>query len=751
MGDDGGVGWNPRQWVAARGLLVRGRTRGGRAEARARRALGFAAGLGAVLWVLSHVQVILSQARMVQAWWTPTVVAGLVITGAGLVVAALTVGGRTVGVLATCLALVMLAALITLPIAGHYNCFGPAGTWIPPLVAATAVAAVLAWRRWWPVYLLVSGVVAAVIDAYVSGGTGIHTIAEDLVRTWGVQGFLTWTAARLLAAAIELDTVTAIVVRQATVAAGAEATDRERTRFAGLIHDNVLATLLDAARGGAADRLRRSAGRTLRQLDTSPHEYRVEDTGEVRETIEVLRAEAAEHGLAVTVDLANRARELRIPREVTTSLAGALGEAARNSLRHAAPDGRAVTRVVRIEVDEGGVVVRVVDDGAGFDIDRVGVERLGVRQSILWRMRCLRGGHAEVDSAPGRGTTVTLRWTHTDPQEPRPPALIGVRGWSGVVMMALLCWAVGMLLLGYVRSGDPVVAYTGFGLVAAAGAVVLIPRDDPLPAAATWAVVVMGPLAAVIVDLGPPEAHHAVWVLVAYSYVLALLAIRGRVAATCVALFAAGAAYYLAGGSPGAALNGTAVAGATVLAAVAFTLYMRPLLRSYHGARADIARHAGAEARAAAQSRERRDQMAYLSRTARPMLEFLAAGRSLSPQQVGECRLLEAELRDRLRAPGLADPALVRAARAARIRGVRLTLLDDAGPGSERGELRATIVEIAVAYLDSVMHGRVTVRVLPPGRGCAATIVIVEPDAYRRVEIDSGGVPSATTEPAAAG
>ena len=753
MGDDRGVGWIPRQWGAVvRGLLIRGEmVHAGRAEARARRALGFAAGVGTVLWVVTHLQVIFSQDRMVQAWWTPAVVAGLLITGAGLVVASLTIGGRAVGLLSAWLAVVMLAALLTLPIAGHYNCFGPSGTWIPPLVAATAVAGVLAWRRWWPVYLAVSGVIAAVIDAYVSGGTGIHAVAEDLVRTWGVQGFLTWTAARLLAAAIELDTVTAIVVRQATVAAGAEATDRERTRFAGLIHDNVLATLLDAARGGTAERLRRSARRTLRQLDTSPHEHRVEDTHEVRETIEVLRAEAAEHGLSVTTDLANRARALRIPREVTTSLAGALGEAARNSLRHAAPDGRAVARVVRIVVDEGGIVVRIVDNGAGFDVERVSVERLGVRQSILWRMRCLRGGNAEIDSSPGGGTTVTLRWTHTDPHEPRPPALIGVRGLSGFVMMALLCWAVGMLLLGYVRSGDPVLAYSGFGLVAAAGAVVLIPRDDPLPAPATWSVVAVGPLAAFIVNLGPRAAHHAVWVLVAYSYVLALLAIRGRVVATCAALLAAGAAYEVAGGSPGAALNGTAVAGATVLAAVAFTLYMRPMLRSYHGARADLARHAGAEARAAAQSRERRSQMAYLSRTARPMLEFLAAGNTLSPQQVRECRLLEAELRDRLRAPGLVDPALVRAARAARTRGVRLTLLDDAGPGPEDRELRAVIVETAVSYLDSVTQGRVTVRVLPPGRGCAATIVIVEPHVYRRVEVDAGGVPSDTTEPVAVG
>lgn len=740
----------PGWWSAARGRKAREYARIGRAQARARRSLGFAVGTATVLWVFAHVPLIIGQVHDVQVWWTPAVVAVLLGCGCWLLAAAATEGGARLAAAARGLAAVLLAALAILPVAGHYNCFGTNGTWIPPLSAASAVAGVLVWRRWWPVNLLVCGAFAAGVDAYISGGTGIHTVAEDLVRTWVVAGFMAWTSARVLHAAIELDAMTASAERHASVAAGADATERERTRFAGLIHDNVLATLLDAARGGTGDSLRHASSRTLRQLDVSPHDYSVQDDAPIREAIEACRAEAAECGVPFEAHAGAHAVS-RIPCEVVIALAGALGEAARNSLRHAGSGGRTVSRAVRLAADEGGVVVQIVDDGAGFDPAAVGVERLGVRQSILWRMRCLRGGEASVESAPGRGTTVTLRWTNAESGGAAgQPALIGLRGLSGVVMMALIVLAAGMLMLGYVRgNGTLPVAFAAFGTVIVAGAVVLIPRDDPLPMAQTWAVLLAGPVAAVIINLGPP-AHHEVWVVVAYSYVLALLAIRGRIAATLGGLAGAGIAFILGSSTLDTAIDGTAVATTTALAGVAFTAFMRPMLRSYHSARAEIARHAGVEARAAARSLERRSQLAYLDRTARPMLELLAAG-ALTADQMRECRLLEAELRDRLRAPGLADPALVRAARDARARGVALTLLDDSGSDPAAPHVREAIVETAVVELDSVQEGKVTVRMLPPGRGCAATIVIIEPDTYRRIEIDAAGVPSAPSEPAAAG
>jgi signal transduction histidine kinase len=51
----------------------------------------------------------------------------------------------------------------------------------------------------------------------------------------------------------------------------------------------------------------------------------------------------------------------------------------------------------------------VVDDGVGFDLDAVGAHRFGLALSVLDRMAAV-GGCATVESAPGRGTVVRLRW-----------------------------------------------------------------------------------------------------------------------------------------------------------------------------------------------------------------------------------------------------------------------------------------------------------------------------------------------------
>ncbi len=58
--------------------------------------------------------------------------------------------------------------------------------------------------------------------------------------------------------------------------------------------------------------------------------------------------------------------------------------------------------------EDGKVVVRVVDRGAGFAQASMSAGN-GISDSILGRMRDV-GGEASVESAPGQGTTVELRW-----------------------------------------------------------------------------------------------------------------------------------------------------------------------------------------------------------------------------------------------------------------------------------------------------------------------------------------------------
>jgi hypothetical protein len=59
--------------------------------------------------------------------------------------------------------------------------------------------------------------------------------------------------------------------------------------------------------------------------------------------------------------------------------------------------------------------VTIADDGIGFDPARVDPARSGLRNSVRARLSDA-GGHAEIISAPGEGTSVVLTWS------PPPPA-----------------------------------------------------------------------------------------------------------------------------------------------------------------------------------------------------------------------------------------------------------------------------------------------------------------------------------------
>jgi signal transduction histidine kinase len=83
-----------------------------------------------------------------------------------------------------------------------------------------------------------------------------------------------------------------------------------------------------------------------------------------------------------------------------------------NSLQHAGGDG--VTRWLAIRgLAEGGIQVEVGDTGEGFILGAVPTERLGLRVSIIERV-ANAGGVVAVDSAPGEGTVVRIRWPHLD-------------------------------------------------------------------------------------------------------------------------------------------------------------------------------------------------------------------------------------------------------------------------------------------------------------------------------------------------
>lgn len=95
---------------------------------------------------------------------------------------------------------------------------------------------------------------------------------------------------------------------------------------------------------------------------------------------------------------------LRLDDESATELGLAVAQCLANVTAHS---GAADAEVV-VSGSVGEVMIMVVDTGSGFDEDRIGADRLGLRNSVYRRIEDV-GGSVRVWSTPGRGTSVVIR------------------------------------------------------------------------------------------------------------------------------------------------------------------------------------------------------------------------------------------------------------------------------------------------------------------------------------------------------
>jgi signal transduction histidine kinase len=93
-----------------------------------------------------------------------------------------------------------------------------------------------------------------------------------------------------------------------------------------------------------------------------------------------------------------------LPAAVVEAIAQAVKEALNNVAKHA---GTREAWVVA-EGQQDGIVVSVADHGCGFDTAAI-KPGLGITRSLRERMASV-GGEVEIDSQPGEGTYVEIRW-----------------------------------------------------------------------------------------------------------------------------------------------------------------------------------------------------------------------------------------------------------------------------------------------------------------------------------------------------
>lgn len=176
--------------------------------------------------------------------------------------------------------------------------------------------------------------------------------------------------------------------------------ESERAEIAAHLHDSVLQTLaLIQRRAGNEHDVVRLARAQERELRGWLFKDPAKEPGQLSDRIKAAAAEV-EDGLGNAVDVVS------VGDTAMTDRHEALVQASREAMLNASRHGGGPVSVY-LEVSDGGVEVFVKDRGAGFELQAVPEDRLGVRESIIGRMK-RHGGTADINSSPD-GTEVRLK------------------------------------------------------------------------------------------------------------------------------------------------------------------------------------------------------------------------------------------------------------------------------------------------------------------------------------------------------
>ncbi|MGF1646266.1 MAG: sensor histidine kinase [Kineosporiaceae bacterium] len=375
-----------------------------------------------------------TQAPAMATWWNATVLA--LVAVAAVAVLAAGVLGRPRRSPAVGFAAAVAVAVLTWP-AGVTD-DAAAATRMPWLwLILPAALAAVATLDSLAVSVGYSATVAAVFVSYRTGDVGgsgparVVLLEGVLLLVIGVGLALLVRTATTAVRTVDDATAGAAAARSAAVAAAA------RAEADAVPHDRVLAALALVASSPASPRVPEAARRALVALgalnEHDPHAGgRPAGSGEANGGPVPLGDLAARLAAAVApIDPGIRVAAAPpggadggepgpgVPERVARAVVAAVAEAAGNSVRHGRPGGAPpmVTIGVHSGREPGSVRVEVRDDGRGFRPDTVPPGRLGLRVSVLGRMRAA-GGRAEVTSGPGLGTAVVLSWPATPDGEP---------------------------------------------------------------------------------------------------------------------------------------------------------------------------------------------------------------------------------------------------------------------------------------------------------------------------------------------
>jgi signal transduction histidine kinase len=281
--------------------------------------------------------------------------------------------------------------------------------WVWWALGMASVGAALAWPNMWSwLYIVANPLLWLWVRVQPSAGPfDLADVLRDtsyLLLFPAVLAALMWVLRAWVAG---VDEANAEAITSAIERARVDAIERERQRLDALVHDQVLHTLLSAAQADN-DQQRATAAalaaESIQQLQAFDSEVDPTATVSTSGLFRSLRKAALRLNPEISISL-NTSAPPAINKAAAEALTAATIQAIENAMQHA----NAAAIRLTMTANPKAIEISISDNGKGFSIERIPRNRIGLQTSIIRRVEAV-GGRAQVQSKPGAGTNVTLRW-----------------------------------------------------------------------------------------------------------------------------------------------------------------------------------------------------------------------------------------------------------------------------------------------------------------------------------------------------
>lgn len=286
--------------------------------------------------------------------------------------------------------------------------FTPWVWWSLGVGAVSAGFALKVWASAFYIFLIPMVWVLVRVTEYGGETTPMHAV-QDATYTFLFSAVFTALPQLLRYQAKETDQANQLASQNIAKQAYTDATERELVKASAMVHDDVLNTLELAATATTAAQ-RKAAAEAAEVAIQSLTQYRHTQKAEAEYvSAESLFSaltqaiEAKSPGFVVSVELRG---ELSVPANVASAITHATIQVVENSVLHAGD----CSRRVKLRATGQGIKVVVVDDGVGFRYSTATKGKLGLKLSVIARMKEV-GGEVHIDALPNQGATVILEWS----------------------------------------------------------------------------------------------------------------------------------------------------------------------------------------------------------------------------------------------------------------------------------------------------------------------------------------------------